>query len=53
MSIGEGALKHIIDLPDGLSEQQIEAEFQQWKNDHLDQSWWVEREDNKELDILG
>jgi len=40
LSVGE--LKHTVELPNGLSEQEIEAEFQEWKNDHLDQSWWFE-----------
>lgn len=46
LSVGVGELKHTVELPNGLSEQEIEAEFQEWKNDHLDQSWWFEREDN-------
>jgi len=42
LSVGVGELKHTVELPNGLSEQEIEAEFQEWKNDHLDQSWWFE-----------
>jgi len=46
LSVGVGELKHTVELPNGLSEQEIEAEFQEWKNDHLDQSWWFEEDNN-------
>ena len=46
LSVGVGELKQTVEFSNSLSEQEIEVEFQEWKNDHLDQSWWIESENN-------
>lgn len=34
--------EEIMDFPDGTTDEEIEEEYESWKNDKLDCQWWDE-----------
>ena len=32
--------QEIMEFEDGTTDEEVNEEYEQWKNDHLDASWW-------------
>lgn len=37
-----GEYKEIMEFPDGTTNEEIQDEYEYWKSEKLDESWWDE-----------